>query len=225
MSVLSCALGSGCTASRLCGLHRRHPAGAFGLRLASEPPAGPLGCLFCLKHGTPRALHDPLGSPAQNIRDQFARLFNGSPLFCILIISIPPVYADPGMTAQSHGPSQNTSSHQQNSRVSTDALLVSLNGPSQGDAFGAALAQFKYTVPDAQLAEFKNITYDVLCKTIGQIQSDQDRRRQLMGFSRIARCLEALHQLGKVVEVFVNVSNVVAFIWGPMKFLLLVLPP
>ena len=43
-----------------------------------------------------------------------------------------------------------------------------------------------------------------------------------MNLSRIQSFLEAMNQFGKVVEMFLNVSEAVAFIWGPMKFLLLV---
>ena len=31
-----------------------------------------------------------------------------------------------------------------------------------------------------------------------------------------------MHQLSKVVEVFLNVDNSVAFVWAPIKFILLV---
>ena len=43
-----------------------------------------------------------------------------------------------------------------------------------------------------------------------------------MNLARIKSCLEAMHQFGKVIEIFVNVSDAVAFFWGPMKFILLV---
>jgi hypothetical protein len=45
---------------------------------------------------------------------------------------------------------------------------------------------------------------------------------EMMNLSRIRSCLEAMDQFGKVIEIFLNVSDAVAFVWGPMKLLLLV---
>lgn len=119
----------------------------------------------------------------------------------------------------------NFSPPQQNTRTSKNATLVGLgaNASPPGDVFSAALDEFKKSVPDKDLAQFAKITYDDLCKEIVDIQKKQDSRRELMHLSRIQSCLEAMKQFGLVIEVFVNVSNEVAFIWGPMKFLLLVI--
>ena len=43
-----------------------------------------------------------------------------------------------------------------------------------------------------------------------------------MNLSRILGFLEAMNQFGKVVEVFLNTSDILAFVWGPVKFILLV---
>lgn len=40
--------------------------------------------------------------------------------------------------------------------------------------------------------------------------------------NRITKFLEAMTQLSKVVEVFLNVDSTVALVWGPIKFVLLV---
>lgn len=40
--------------------------------------------------------------------------------------------------------------------------------------------------------------------------------------NRITKFLEAMTQLSKVVEVFLNVDSTVAFVWAPIKFVLLV---
>lgn len=39
---------------------------------------------------------------------------------------------------------------------------------------------------------------------------------------RVQGILEGMEQLGKVVDIFLNTSEILAFVWGPMKFLLLV---
>jgi hypothetical protein len=53
-----------------------------------------------------------------------------------------------------------------------------------------------------------------------RIQQEQDGRKKMMNMCRIQVCLETMQQFGKVVEVFLNVSDALAFIWGPMKFVL-----
>jgi hypothetical protein len=44
----------------------------------------------------------------------------------------------------------------------------------------------------------------------------------MVNMARIQAFLEGMQQLGKTIEVFLNVNEVVCFIWGPVKFLLLV---
>lgn len=53
-----------------------------------------------------------------------------------------------------------------------------------------------------------------------RIQQEQDGRKKMMNMCRIKACLETMKQFGTVVEVFLNVSDALAFIWGPMKFVL-----
>lgn len=112
----------------------------------------------------------------------------------------------------------NTNVPQHSSRTSTNSTLVL----PRNDAFEVALKEFRDSVPDKDLARFKNTTKNDLYGEINRIQKDQDSRRELMHLSRIQSCLEAMTQFGKVIEIFVNVSDVVAFVWGPMKFLLMV---
>ena len=121
----------------------------------------------------------------------------------------------------------NPNPSQQNSRTSTNTTLVGGAGTIQytGDPFQVALEKFIKDNPKKDLTEFKSTTYKELCKAVGQIQEDQDKRREMMNMSRIQSCLEAMHQFGKVVDVFLNASNLVAFVWGPMKLLLLVKAP
>lgn len=44
----------------------------------------------------------------------------------------------------------------------------------------------------------------------------------MMHMGRITSFLEAMEQFGKVIEVFLNVADMLAFVWGPVKLLLLV---
>lgn len=68
----------------------------------------------------------------------------------------------------------------------------------------------------------KALTNASSTQEIDRVQVEQEKTKKLMDLYRIQGCLEALKQLGQVVEIFVNVSDCVAFVWGPMKFLLLV---
>lgn len=115
----------------------------------------------------------------------------------------------------------------QRSRVSTgfssqQSTLVGVSPARKHSALQAAVLSFKNKLSPQQLADFKDTTYDVLRDQILSIQRDQENNRKIMNLSRVQSCLEAMRQFGQVIEVFLNVSNVIAFIWGPMKFLLLV---
>ncbi len=74
------------------------------------------------------------------------------------------------------------------------------------------------------LIDFQNVSLLDLRKEMDRIQREQEVRRELVNMGRIQRFVEGMEQIGKVLDVFVNVHNVVAFVWGPMKFLLLVGP-
>lgn len=114
---------------------------------------------------------------------------------------------------------------QQSSRSSTGALsqqstLVPPRPPSE--ALKKALQAFRARLSAEEDAKFKNTTYDQLCADLTQLQQEQEKRKEMMNLSRIQAFLEGMQQLGKTIEIFLNVSDAVAFVWGPIKFLLLV---
>jgi cell fate (sporulation/competence/biofilm development) regulator YlbF (YheA/YmcA/DUF963 family) len=53
-----------------------------------------------------------------------------------------------------------------------------------------------------------------------RIQAKQSAKKEMMNFTRIQSFLEAMKQFGAVVEVFLNTTEFLAFVWGPLKFLL-----
>ena len=114
---------------------------------------------------------------------------------------------------------------QQNSRTSTNTTLVGTGTTFSllDNPLRVAIERFTKDNLKKDLAQFKNTTYDELRNAIMQIQKDQEERREMMNLARIQSFLEAMHQFGKVVEVFLNVADALAFVWGPMKFLLQVL--
>ncbi|KAH7122481.1 C2H2 domain-containing protein [Dendryphion nanum] len=90
-----------------------------------------------------------------------------------------------------------------------------------GAPFRAALSKFKARLTGVQIMDFQATTYDTLCFEIMRIQHEQENSKTMKNLNRIKGFIEAMSQFGTIVEVFLNVSNVIAFLWGPMKFLLL----
>jgi hypothetical protein len=119
---------------------------------------------------------------------------------------------------------------QRASRASTGALsqqptLVGGNTPPPrvtGTALTRAIIKFRNGLTGTELTDFKTTTYEQLCKGLIHVQHEQEHRSETMNLARIKSCLEAMHQFGQVIEIFLNVADAVAFIWGPMKFILLV---
>ena len=81
--------------------------------------------------------------------------------------------------------------------------------------FVTALEEFKRTagLSAEEEAEFKIASLESLLIAIRKIQEDQERRRAMMYIARLEPFLKSMEQYGKVIEVFVNTSEIVAFIW------------
>jgi hypothetical protein len=92
------------------------------------------------------------------------------------------------------------------------------------DAFQVALEKFKSRLTQKELDEFQFATLEHVREAVVRIQNEQESFKTMMNMPRIESFLEAMDQFGKVVEVFLNCSPFVAFVWGPMKFLLQVRP-
>ncbi|KAH7087771.1 C2H2 domain-containing protein [Paraphoma chrysanthemicola] len=113
---------------------------------------------------------------------------------------------------------------QQTTRSSTGALSQqSTLVPTQAksEALKKALNSFRNKLEPAQLLSFKTATYDQLVLEILRIQREQGNSKNMMNLTRLQAFLEGMQQLGKTIEVFLNVSDAVAFVWGPVKFILL----
>ena len=88
--------------------------------------------------------------------------------------------------------------------------------------FTKSLNSFKVRLTATERAQFNVATLDDLKVTILTIQAEQRHRKKMMHMGRIQSFLEAMEQFAKVIEVFINTSNHLAFVWGPLKLLLLV---
>ena len=64
-----------------------------------------------------------------------------------------------------------------------------------------------------ELQDFQFSTLTDLQSTIGMIQQEQSRTRTLRYSKRLEPFLKTIEEYGKVIEVFVNSSQMLAFIW------------
>jgi hypothetical protein len=126
------------------------------------------------------------------------------------------------MTSQT--PSQNSSRTSTGAISHQTTMVGGSTPPSQlpGEAYTRVINKFRARLTGPEFTAIDATTYEELCRTLSRVQREQQVRGESMNLARIQRFLEAMQQFGQVIEIFLNVSNVVAFVWGPMKFLLLV---
>jgi hypothetical protein len=88
------------------------------------------------------------------------------------------------------------------------------------DSFQNALAKFKAQLNSKERDEIKIASLQDVSLIIAQIQADQGNQKIMMNLTRLEPYLQAMNEFGGIIEVFLNASNFVCFIWGPMKFIL-----
>jgi hypothetical protein len=108
--------------------------------------------------------------------------------------------------------------------------------------FERAVENFRKSsdLDEAELADFEITDLNALLQAINTIQNRQAQNKKLMYMKRLEPFLKTMEEYGKVLEVFLNVSDFIAFVWvtiiqrfifegalsnayqGPMKYLLLV---
>ena len=90
-------------------------------------------------------------------------------------------------------------------------------------SFETILADFKKNLTAGERQDFQFVTLNDVRETALRIQKDQESLKTMMNMTRLESFLEAMNQFGRVVEVFGNANIFVAFVWGPMKFILQVI--
>jgi hypothetical protein len=85
--------------------------------------------------------------------------------------------------------------------------------------FENALIKFRASLTEKQRRDFATCTLKDVQTAIDEIQVRLGSQRRLRNMKRIAKFIEAMTQLGQVVEVFLNVGNTVAFVWVSTKLL------
>ena len=82
-----------------------------------------------------------------------------------------------------------------------------------GGAFQRALARFKSHLSPEDQDKFSVTRLEDVQEAIAQIQSAQGSKRKMRNLTRLKGFIEAMEQYGQVVEVFLNVHEIIAFVW------------
>ena len=102
--------------------------------------------------------------------------------------------------------------------ASTGSTLVGSAGsqPNQvghDPAFQNALNSFKKELDKKSIRLFSMTTLEGLKQTIVDIQAQQKAGRKEKHMGRLAKFVEAMEQFGKVIQIFCNGNQYVAFVW------------
>jgi hypothetical protein len=84
---------------------------------------------------------------------------------------------------------------------------------NSGDSFSNSLAKFREQLSEEQKRLFSLSNLEDVELAIQQIQEQIGPEKKLRNFTRIRKFLEAMKQVEELVKVFLNVHEVVAFIW------------
>jgi hypothetical protein len=90
------------------------------------------------------------------------------------------------------------------------------------DGFEQASLDFKKRLRPGEEAQFRITTLNDLEIAVNDIQEKQRKSKTAQNLNRIKPFLQAMGQYQDIIEVFLNTSSMLCFVWGPMKFILLV---
>lgn len=85
--------------------------------------------------------------------------------------------------------------------------------------FEIALEDFKKNAqlgPD-EIKEFRFTDLNSLRSTIKRIQAEQEAKRRMRNMKRLEPFLQTMEQYGHTVDVFVNTSEILAFVWVSVR--------
>jgi hypothetical protein len=83
----------------------------------------------------------------------------------------------------------------------------------QAMAFQLALQKFKASLSDKERRSFGVTTLHDLHVAIETIQRKQKSEKKLRAMSKLGRFLEGMKEYDKIVTVFLNTSELLAFVW------------
>ena len=79
--------------------------------------------------------------------------------------------------------------------------------------FERVLSRFSHSLAVDEADDFRFTKLEDVHRVIEELQEKQGRKRTMMDLSRIHSFLEAMEQYGKVIEVFLNTTTFLAFVW------------
>ena len=80
-------------------------------------------------------------------------------------------------------------------------------------AFDTSLSNLRGKLTAKEIKDFQFASLDELHTALHSIQEQQIQRRSLQCLVRIQPFLRAMEQYGKVIEVFLNTNDILAFVW------------
>ncbi|KAF5531725.1 heterokaryon incompatibility protein het-E-1 [Fusarium mexicanum] len=89
-------------------------------------------------------------------------------------------------------------------------------------SFEKSLDLFRRELSDDEIKQINGVNRKNVLDSIKEIQDNLGRRNDLCNFTRDLRFLLTMDRVEKLVTTFFNASDVVAFIWGPIKLALMV---
>ena len=79
--------------------------------------------------------------------------------------------------------------------------------------FNQALEEFKAELSQHEIDDFGFATAEDLKKSILQLQERQKSEKRMRNLHRLTAFVEAMEQFDKVVQVFLNATDYLAFVW------------
>ncbi|KAF2994772.1 hypothetical protein E8E14_002949 [Neopestalotiopsis sp. 37M] len=89
-----------------------------------------------------------------------------------------------------------------------------------GDTIKKAITDFMHGLQRRAVSDFRIMTLDHLKTFLADFQARLHVQRRLQDLVRLQPFLEAIEQYEKVISTFYRSNDVVACVWGPLKFLL-----
>ena len=80
-------------------------------------------------------------------------------------------------------------------------------------ALNTPLLRLQRILTPAEHQDFQFSSLDDLLHTIQSIQQEQVKNRKLQCLVKVKPFLETMEQYGKVINLFLNVNNLLAFVW------------
>ncbi|KAI8652052.1 hypothetical protein NCS56_01422000 [Fusarium sp. Ph1] len=90
------------------------------------------------------------------------------------------------------------------------------------DGFTRALDSFRNTLTPEQRDDFSFNTLQDVQASVKNIQDRYGPEKKLRNMQRLSKFLDGMKQVEELVTIFLNVHEVVAFVWGPIKFALMI---